>query len=167
MITPQPEVFRASPIANRSPQETIMQLRRDNFADPSDIDAILGMRRIAVVGLSSDPGRTSYGVTRYIQGAGYQITPINPNEREVLGERAYPSLSDLPEPPEVVNVFRRPEFVAEVVDEAIAVGAKAIWLQQGVIDYDAARKARDAGLIVVMDRCIMVEHSRRGSRGSQ
>jgi predicted CoA-binding protein len=71
-------------------------------------------------------------------------------------------LSDLPEPPEVVNVFRRPEFVAAVVDEAIAVGAKAIWLQQGVIDYDAARKARDAGLIVVMDRCIMVEHSRRG-----
>ena len=141
-----------------------MQLQRENFADMGDIETILGMRRIAVVGLSSDPGRASYGVSRYMQRAGYEITPVNPQETEVLGERAYGSLSDLPEPPEVVNVFRRPEFVAGVVDEAITCGAKAIWLQQGVIDYDAARKAREAGLLVVMDRCLMVEHSRRSGR---
>ena len=90
------------------------------------------------------------------------VTSVNPNETEVFGSRAYPSLRDLPEPPEVVNVFRRPEFVAQVVDEAIAAGAKAIWLQLGVIDYEAARRAREAGLVVVMDKCIMVEHRRSG-----
>lgn len=139
-----------------------MQLRRENFAEPGDIDAILKMRRIAVVGLSSDTFRDSFRVAMYLQRHGYEITPINPNETEVLGVSAYDSVQDMPEPPEVVDVFRRPEFVAAAVDDAIAVGAKAIWLQQGVIDHKAARKAREAGLIVVMDRCLMVEHARRG-----
>jgi predicted CoA-binding protein len=139
-----------------------MRLQREKFAEQADIDAILKMRRVAVVGLSSDPWRDSYGVARYMQSRGYDITPVNPNETEVLGVRAYASLRDLPEPPEVVNVFRRPEFVSQIVDEAIEVGAKAIWLQLGVIDYEAAQRARDAGLLVVMDRCIMVEH--RGRR---
>jgi len=142
-----------------------MRLHREKFAEQADIDAILNMRRVAVVGLSSDPWRESYGVSRYMQSQGYDITPVNPNETEVLGVQAQASLRDLPVPPEVVNVFRRPEFVSDVVDEAIAVGAKAIWLQLGVIDYGAARRARDAGLLVVMDRCIMVEHRARG-RGS-
>src|SRR5207237_9432239 len=124
----------------------VMQMQRENFADPADIDAILNMRRIAVVGLSSDPGRASYGVARYLQRQGYEIIPVNPNETAVLGERAYSNLSDLPEPPEVVDVFRRPEFVPQIVDEAIAIGAKALWLQLGVINYEAARRARDAGL---------------------
>jgi uncharacterized protein len=139
-----------------------MRNARENFAERADIDAILRMKRIAVVGLSSDPGRDSFGVARYMQAHGYEITPVNPKETEVLGRRAYASLGDLPEPIEVVNVFRRPEFVPQVVDEAIAAGAKAIWLQLGVVDYEAARRAREAGLIVVMDKCIMVEHRRSG-----
>jgi predicted CoA-binding protein len=134
---------------------------REKYAAEADIDAILAMKRVAVVGLSSNPSRASYDVARYMQRQGYDIIPVNPTETEVLGERVYASLSDLPEPPEVVDVFRRSEFVAEVVDEAIKVGAKAIWLQLGVIDEAAARKAREAGLIVVMDRCIKVEHMMR------
>lgn len=138
-------------------------MSRDNFADPEDIAAILAMKRIAVVGLSSSPWRTSYNVSRHMQALGYTIIPVNPNETEVLGEKAYPSLSGLPEPLQVVDVFRRSEYVGAVVDEAIKVGAKAIWMQIGVIDLDAARRARQAGLLVVMDRCIKVEHARLGS----
>ena len=134
---------------------------REKYAAEADIDAILAMKRVAVVGLSSNPSRASYDVARYMQRQGYDIIPVNPTETEVLGERVYASLSDLPEPPEVVDVFRRSEFVAEVVDEAIKVGAQAIWLQLGVIDEAAARKAREAGLVVVMDRCIKVEHMMR------
>jgi len=138
-----------------------MHLDYADFARTEDIDAILDLKKIAVVGLSSDPSRASYGVARYMQRHGYQVIPVNPNESEILGERAYPSLSDLAEPPDVVDVFRRPEHVAAVVDEAIAVGAKAVWLQLGVIDEQAAQKARDAGLLVVMDRCIKIEHAAR------
>jgi predicted CoA-binding protein len=135
-------------------------VNNDNFAVPADIAAILKMKRIAVVGLSSNPWRASHDVSRYMQARGYTIIPVNPNETEVLGERAYPSLSDLPDPPEVVDVFRRPEYVGAVVEEAIKVGARAVWLQLGVIDVEAARRARDAGLLVVMDRCIKVERAR-------
>ena len=138
-----------------------MQLNRETFASQQDIDAILAMRRIAVVGLSGHPARDSYRVARYMQRKGFEITPINPNELEVLGQRAYPSLKDLPVPPEVVDIFRRAEFLPEIIDEAIAVGAKAIWIQQGIVNFEAARKAREAGLIVVMDRCIMVEHANK------
>jgi predicted CoA-binding protein len=134
---------------------------RENFAAQDDIDAILAMKRVAIVGLSSDPWRPSNGVGIYLQRHGYTIIPVNPNETELLGERAYASLSEIPEPPEVADVFRRPEYVGPIVDEAIKVGAKAIWLQLGVIDEDAARKARQAGLLVVMDRCIKVEHAIR------
>lgn len=138
-----------------------MQTNSRDYARQEDIDAILDMKKVAVVGLSSDPSRASHDVARYMQGHGYQVIPVNPNEAEILGEKAYPSLSDLPEPPEVADVFRRPEHVAEVVDEAIAAGAKAIWLQLGVIDEKAAQKARDAGLLVVMDRCFEIEHAAR------
>ena len=133
----------------------------EDYARPEDIEAILKMRHIAVVGLSSDQYKPSNSVSRYLQRAGYKITPVNPTEREVLGETAYPTLRDLPEPPELVDVFRRPEYVGEVVEDAIAAGAKAIWIQSGIINYEAARKAREAGLITVMDRCLMVEHSAR------
>lgn len=138
-----------------------MQSSRENFANPADISAILDMQRIAVVGLSSDPRRESYTVSQYMQGNGYEIIPVNPNETEVLGERAYASLTDLPEPPEVVNVFRRPEFLDDVVEDAINAGAKAIWIQLGIVNEGAARRAREAGLITVMDKCIRVEHGRR------
>jgi uncharacterized protein len=121
-------------------------------------------RTIAVVGLSSKTTRPSYGVAGYMQRAGYRIIPVNPNETEVLGERVYNALKDVPDQIDLVDVFRRSEEAGAVVDEAIAVGAKAVWLQEGVIDSQAARQAADAGLLVVMDRCWLKEHLRHGKR---
>lgn len=118
-------------------------------------------RTIAVVGLSANPHRPSHGVARYLQEAGYRIIPVNPNLTEVLGERAYPTLRDVPEPIDVVDVFRRSEFVGPIVDDAIAIKARAVWLQDGVIDEAAATRARAAGLDVVMDDCMMRRHAQR------
>lgn len=115
--------------------------------------------RIAVVGISAKPERPSHGVASYLKRAGFVILPVNPGLESVLGERCWPSLSAAPKPIEVVDVFRRSSEVAPVVDEAIAAGAKAIWMQDGVIDEAAAAKARAAGLLVVMDRCILRDHS--------
>jgi uncharacterized protein len=113
---------------------------------------------IAVVGLSSDEMRPSHGVAAYMQRAGYRIIPVNPNETEVLGEKAYARLEDVPEKIDIVDIFRRSIFVREVVESAIRVGAKAVWMQEGVIDESAAGAARAAGLDVVMDRCILKDH---------
>jgi predicted CoA-binding protein len=129
---------------------------------PAAIARALAGKTIAVVGLSSDPSRPSYGVARYMQRQGYRIIPVNPNEDEVLGEQAYATLRDVPVPVDVVDVFRRSEYVPEVVDDAIAIGAPVLWLQQGVINPQAASRAQAAGLAVVMDRCIKVEHAYRG-----
>lgn len=118
-------------------------------------------KTIAVVGLSSNPIRPSFGVARYMQQRDYRIIPINPNETEVLGERAYASLAAAPEKFDLVDIFRRSEEAGEHVDEAIRLGARAVWLQEGVIDEDAAARALEAGLMVVMDRCILKEHMRR------
>jgi uncharacterized protein len=128
---------------------------------PSEvIERILkNARNIAVVGLSLDPDRPSHGVARYLQRAGYRIIPVNPNVEEVLGERAYPRLRDVPDSIDVVDVFRRSEFVGPIVDEAIAMKLPAVWLQDGVIDEAAAQRARAAGLDVVMDDCIMRRHA--------
>ena len=117
-------------------------------------------KTIAVVGLSSRRGRASHGVSEYMQRNGYRIIPVNPNETEVLGERAYPDLDAVPEPVHIVNIFRRSEFVQPVVDAAIRIGAKAVWMQEGVVNDGAAAMAKAAGLTVVMDRCILKEHSR-------
>ena len=114
-------------------------------------------KKIAVVGLSNNTWRASYGVSRFMQTVGYEIIPVNPNEEEVLGQRSYPSLDDVPGPIEIVNVFRRSEHVPEVVDAAIRRGAKVIWMQEGVIHEEAAQRARAAGIEVVMDRCILKE----------
>jgi uncharacterized protein len=116
-------------------------------------------RNIAVVGLSLDPHRPSHGVARYLQRAGYRIIPVNPNVEEVLGERAYARLRDVPDSIDVVDVFRRSEFVGPIVDEAIAMKLPAVWLQDGVIDEAAAQRARAAGLDVVMDDCMMRRHA--------
>lgn len=116
-------------------------------------------RVIAVVGLSPDPGRPSHGVARYLQRNGYRVIPVNPLTDQVLGERAYPGLKDLAERVDLVDVFRRSEFVGEIVDDAIAIGAAAVWLQDGVRDQAAAERARQAGLDVVMDDCIMRRHA--------
>jgi len=117
-------------------------------------------KTIAVVGLSSNRRRPSYGVSEYMQSMGYRIIPVNPQETEVLGEKAYASLDDVPEPVDIVNVFRRSEFVPEIVDAAIRIGAKCVWMQEGVTHEEAAAKARAAGLEVVMNRCILKEHRR-------
>src|ERR1700719_2679448 len=120
-------------------------------------DLLLRAKTIAVVGLSSDPMRASFGVSQYMQRKGYRIIPVNPNETEVLGARAYGSLVEIPEQVDLVDGFRRQQFVPEVVDEAIRLNIPAIWLQEGVVHNVAAQKARDAGLTVVMDLCILKE----------
>lgn len=117
-------------------------------------------RTIAVVGLSSNRGRASNGVAGYMKQQGYKIIPVNPNETKVLGETSYPALGDVPVKIDLVDVFRRSEDAGAVVDEAIKIGAKAVWLQEGVIDHAAAERAQDAGLLVVMDRCWLKEHIR-------
>jgi hypothetical protein len=113
---------------------------------------------IAVVGLSDKRWRPSYGVSEYMQRAGYRIIPVNPGVGEVLGEKCYPSVEAVPEPIDIVNIFRRSEAVPEIVDAAIRIGAKAVWMQEGVAHELAAARARGAGLVVVMDRCLLKEH---------
>lgn len=130
--------------------------------EPKTIETILNeCQTIAVVGLSSNQMRPSYGVARYLQQKGYRIIPVNPNEAEVLGEKAYASLSDVPDKFDLVDIFRRSEEAGHHVDEAIRLGAKAVWMQDGVIDETAAERAQDAGLMVVMDDCILRQHVRR------
>jgi predicted CoA-binding protein len=116
-------------------------------------------RRVAVVGISDRPDRDSHRVAAYLQRVGYTIIPVNPNVTDVLGLRCWPSLEAAPGPIEVVDVFRRSELVDPVVDSAIAVGAKAVWLQDGVVNEAAAARARAAGLLVVMDRCMLRDHA--------
>jgi len=115
---------------------------------------------IAVVGLTDTPVRPSYGVSSYMQSQGYRIIPVNPNISESLGEKAYASLLDVPEKIDIVNIFRRPEAVPAIVGEAIQLRVPAIWMQEGVVHEQAAEKAREAGIFVVMDRCILKEHRR-------
>jgi uncharacterized protein len=115
-------------------------------------------KTIAVVGLSNRRSRPSYGVSEYMQSSGYRIIPVNPNETEILGEKSWASLEEIPEHVDIVDIFRRPECVPEIVDSAIRIGAKGIWMQEGVVNDEAAGKARAAGLEVVMDRCILKEH---------
>jgi predicted CoA-binding protein len=117
-------------------------------------------RTIAVVGLSSDPMRPSYDVSAYMQRKGYRIIPVNPNETEVLGEKSYARLEDIPEPVDCVNVFRRPLQCLAVAESAIAIGAKALWLQLGIENDAAIERAQAAGLLAVQNRCILIEHRR-------
>src|SRR5579872_3924875 len=115
-------------------------------------------RTIAVVGLSSRRFRPSFGVSEYMQSAGYRVIPVNPGETEVLGEKSYSRLEDIPEPVDIVDIFRRSEFVPEIVESAIRIGARAVWMQEGVMHADAAESARRAGLFVIMNCCILKEH---------
>ena len=117
-------------------------------------------RTVAIVGISSDEARPSHRVARYLKEHGYRIVPINPREKEVLGERCYPDLCSVPEHIEVVDVFRRARFLPRVVAEAMYAGAKAVWMQEGIVHEAAARRAREAGMEVVMDRCMMKEHKK-------
>jgi len=133
--------------------------------EPEVIRSMLGdpegaPRTIAVVGLSGGPGKASYYVSRYMQQHGYKIYPVNPAISESLGEKAYASLNDLPIKPDIVNVFRLPSFIPAIVDEMLTFGLKNLWVQQGIVNLEAADRAEAGGIRVVMDRCIMVEHSR-------
>jgi predicted CoA-binding protein len=121
-------------------------------------DILRSAQTIAVVGLSNKRIRPSYGVSEYMQQVGYRIIPVNPRETEVLGEKAYTDLESIPGPVDIVNIFRRSDAVPPIVDAAIRIGAKAVWMQEGVIHEEAAEKARAAGLEVIMDRCILKEH---------
>jgi predicted CoA-binding protein len=132
----------------------------------ADIRSVLEeSKTVAVVGLSPRQERDSHRVAKYLQSQGYRIIPVNPNADEILGERSYPDLTSVPEPIDVVDVFRRSEAVPEIVEEAIKVGAKTVWMQMGVIHEEAAARAREAGLQVVMDRCMMIEHRRHFGQG--
>jgi predicted CoA-binding protein len=124
-------------------------------------DLLRHSKTIAVVGLSDNPLRPSHGVSAYMQSHGYRIIPVNPQIEESLGEKAYASLLDVPENLDIVDIFRRPEFVEEIVDQAIRLKVPAIWMQEDVIHERAAEKARQAGILVVMDRCILKEHKSR------
>jgi predicted CoA-binding protein len=130
------------------------------MTDKEITDLLRTTKNIAVVGLSSNPMRPSFGVSRFLQRQGFHIIPVNPNETEVLGERAYPSVKDVPDAIDIVNIFRRPARVPEVVDDALVKGVRCIWMQEGIINHEAAKKAKAAGLPVVMDRCILKELAR-------
>lgn len=117
-------------------------------------------RTVAVVGLSADESRASHRVARYLQENGYRIIPVNPRARQVLEEKCYPDLCSVPEPVEVVDVFRRSPYIPQVVAQAMYAGAKAVWMQEGIVHEAAAKRAREAGMLVVMDRCMKVEHQR-------
>ena len=127
---------------------------------PDRSDILRKYKTIAVVGLSNNPMRPSYGVSEYMQHRGYRIIPVNPGHAQILGEKSYRTLEDIPEPVEIVNIFRRSEMIPPIVDSAIAIGAKVVWMQEGIEHEGAAEKARAAGLDVVMDTCILKEHRR-------
>jgi predicted CoA-binding protein len=128
---------------------------------PSErIDILRKYKRIAIVGLSANPYRPSHFVAVYMKAAGYEIFPVNPRESEILGRKSYASLADLPRPVEIVDIFRETAAVPAIVEEAIGVDAKVVWMQLGVIHEAAAGRAREAGLQVVMDRCVKIEHAR-------
>lgn len=124
-------------------------------------------RTVVVVGLSSKPDRPSYKAASYLKEQGYKIIPVNPAEKEILGELCYPDLASIPESVDVVEVFRRSEEVPPIVEEAIRIGAKAVWMQEGVINEEAAARAREAGLMVVMDKCMRKEHLKLHGRGDK
>jgi predicted CoA-binding protein len=125
---------------------------------PDTSDILRKYKTIAVVGLSNNPMRPSHGVSEYMKRQGYRIIPVNPGHAEILGEKAYRTLEDIPEPIEIVNIFRRSDQVGPVVDSAIKIGAKVVWMQEGIENDEAAEKARAAGLEVIMNRCILKEH---------
>jgi len=135
------------------------------YQDEQKIEAtLLAARTVAIVGLSPDPLRASYFIGYYLKRHGYKIVPVNPKETEILGEKSYPSLKDIPFPVDVVDVFRRPDAVPAIARDAVAIGAKALWMQFNVISPEAAKIAEDGGLTVIMDRCMKVEHARHLGR---
>lgn len=149
---------------NNSPESRDAHLDANGNPTPvgDPVSEILkSSRTIAVVGLSGRKFRPSYGVAEYLKSAGYRIIPVNPSEAEVLGEKCFARLEDIPERVDIVDIFRRSEFVPEIVESAIRIGARAVWMQEGVMHAEAAERARRAGLLVVMNTCILKEHIKR------
>src|SRR5262249_42696673 len=138
---------------------TIVEVPHRNPSDQDIRHLLSNATTIAIVGASSNTGRPSNGIMRQLKSVGYHVIPVNPNETEVLGERAYPTIIDVPEPIDIVDVFRRPEYTPAIADDAVKVGAKALWLQSGVANEDAAARAEAGGLTVVMDACIAVMYT--------
>ncbi len=134
------------------------------MSETAEASILRKYRIVAVVGASADEWRASNEVARYLKEHGYRVIPVNPREKQVLGERCYPDLCSIPEPIEIVDVFRRPRFVPRVVAEAMYAGAKVVWMQEGIVHEAAARRAREAGMEVVMDRCMMKEHKKMTGR---
>jgi predicted CoA-binding protein len=124
-------------------------------------------KTLAVVGLSNDRMRPSFHVAEYLKSVGYKITPVNPFETEVLGEKSYPRLQDVPTPIDIVQIFRRPQFVSEIVDAAIQIRTRCVWMQEGIVHAEAAERARQAGILVIMNRCMLKEHLRRSRQPSK
>jgi uncharacterized protein len=156
-------MIAAAPAASENVRVSALQCCRMISSSTSDpiADLLRRSKTIAVVGLSNNPLRPSHGVAAYMQSHGYRIIPVNPNIRGALGEKAYASLLDVPERIDVVNVFRRPEFVEEIVEQAIQLEVPAIWMQEEVVNEKAAERARKAGMFAVMDSCILKEHKAR------
>jgi hypothetical protein len=143
----------------------VTDLQLDQYQDVTNIQRVLhNSRTIAIVGLSNNPLRASYFVGYYLKRHGYRVIPVNPREKEILGETSYPSLSDVPEPIDVVDVFRAPAALPDIAREAVAVGAGTLWAQFGVINAEGARIAEEGGLTVIMDRCLKIEHARYAGR---
>jgi predicted CoA-binding protein len=142
------------------PQDSVSRFERSSAGDPVT-EILKTSHTIAVVGMSGRPHHPSFGVARYLQSAGYRVIPVNPAEPEVLGEKSYARLEDIPDPVDLVDVFRRSEFVPEIVESAIRIGARGVWMQEGVIHNEAAERARASGLFVIMDVCILKEHIKR------
>ncbi len=140
----------ACPLPSRSPGR-----------ESATVDRMLEANRIAIVGMSEDPERPSHGIGGYLMSHGYEVIPVNPNHEQILGQKCYARLADVPGPIDLVDVFRRSEYCADVVRDAIAVGAKGVWLQAGIRNEEARRLAEEAGIDFIQDRCIMVEHMQR------
>lgn len=136
------------------------------MAEQAHVAILKNYRVVAVVGMSAKPERPSYQVAQYLQNHGYRIVPVNPGCKEILGEKCYPSLKEVPFPVEVVDIFRQVDAIPAIVDDAIAVGAKAVWMQLGLEEPQAAQKAEKAGLQVVMNRCMKIDHAALGEAGS-
>ena len=145
---------------SRDPEQCPLPLRTPG-AESAAVDRMLKARRIVIVGMSDDPSRPSHGIGGYLTANGYEVIPVNPNHNEVLGQKCYARLSDVPGEIDLVNVFRRPQFCADVTREAIEAGAKGVWLQAGIRNEEARKLAEEAGVDFVQDRCIMVEHMAR------
>lgn len=135
-------------------------MSREETVEDAIVDLLRTAQNIAVVGLSPEPSRPSYVVAAYLRAQGYRVIPVNPNFSRILGEQCYSDLTSIPLPVDIVDIFRRSEHVPEIVEQAIKIGARAIWMQVGIVNQEAADRARQAGLIVVMDRCLHMEHER-------